>query len=255
MDGEPVHTESAKNAIGGGHSTNQCRGSSYQKGPSGYPRRIYTVDGNGQWSEEAATIAIEIAGVTTRALLDTGARISVMDMKSMNRLGLQHKLVATGGQVYGICNSPVSVIGYVEAQINVSGDKNPVERIQVLRGDEQTLLLGRQFMQKFDRVVFDWNSGVVELGRTKLPIFARATGGDPLERARVVRSSLEEAKTASQHREVINCDLPWMQRQAINKLIGEYKSTFDERPGKTETCEHAIYVGDDVPTTPMGRRD
>ena len=33
----------------------------------------------------------------------------------------------------------------------------------------------------------DWEEGVVELGRAKVSIYAKATGGNPLERAKTVK--------------------------------------------------------------------
>ena len=39
-------------------------------------------------NEESATITLTIDGSPTRVLLDTGARINVMDVRSMGELGL-----------------------------------------------------------------------------------------------------------------------------------------------------------------------
>ena len=74
----------------------------------------------------------------------------------------------------------------------------------MLEGEEQAILMSRQFMHKFGRIAFDWKAGVVELGKAKIPICARAVGGNPLERAKTVKSSSEETKAPAHFREVIN---------------------------------------------------
>ena len=237
-----------------GHSAFQCNVSSYQKEALRRPRRIYSVEEERRMNEESATITLTIDGSPTRVLLDTGAKINVMDVRSMRELGLGNKLIHTGGQVYGICSNPVTVKGYVKVSVKVPGERNKIECIQVLEGEEQAILMGRQFMHKFGRIAFDWQAGVVELGKAKIPICARAVGGDPLERAKTVKSSSEETKAPAQFREVINPRLSPRQGQSVRDLVNEHESVFDERPGRTETCEHQIFVGDAPPIKNRPRR-
>ena len=181
-----------------GHDAHQCKVGRSQKGSTNETRRVYVVDYENRWDEESATISVKIAGSTCRALLDTGAKVNVMDENTMIELGLENQLVSTGGQVYGVCCTPVTVKGYVEVSIKIAGEKDRMDRIQVLSGEEQALLLGRKFMQKFGRIAFDWEAGVVELGRAKVPIYAKATGGNPLERARTVKLVSDEDESSLQ---------------------------------------------------------
>ena len=44
----------------------------------------------------------------------------------------------------------------------------------------------RKFMHKFDRIAFDRQAGVVELGKAKLTIYAKATGRNPLKIANIL---------------------------------------------------------------------
>ena len=109
-----------------GHSASQCNVSSYQKEVLRRPRRIYSVEEEGGMNEESATITLTIDGSPTRVLLDTGAKINVMDVRSMRELGLENKLIHTGGQVYGICSNPVTVKGYVKVSVKVPGERNKI---------------------------------------------------------------------------------------------------------------------------------
>ena len=84
--------------------------------------------------------------------------------------------------MFGVCNTPVNVSGYVDVYIRVPNEKKKLIRIQVLEGEDQALLLGRQFMHEFgSRLDFDWRAGVVRLGKAKLPITAKVIGGNAQE--------------------------------------------------------------------------
>ena len=176
--------------------------------------------------------------MTTRALLDTGAKVSVMDVGTMRELKLEHKLMPSRGQVFGVCNIPVRVIGYVDAPIKITNESSKVSRIQVLEGHGQALLLGRQFMQLFGCVTFDWSKGTVGLGNAKIPIFAKATGGDPLERAKTAKQVLSIERATGTSKPVIDPQLTPNQWGKLTWLVGEYDSIFDERPGRTNVCQH-----------------
>ena len=52
-------------------------------------------------------------------------------------------------RVYGLCNNPMNVAGYLDVAIQI-GTLEPVnDRVQVLDSTEPTLLLGRRFMGHF----------------------------------------------------------------------------------------------------------
>ena len=116
--------------------------------------------------EEAVTVEVSISGRKIAAVLDTGARLSVMDVGTLRRLGLEDEMVVVPGRVYGLCNNPVRVRGYLEVAIQVGTNDALVERVQVLDSTDPTLLLGRGFMGRLGSVTFDWAGGRVRLGRT-----------------------------------------------------------------------------------------
>ena len=88
-------------------------------------------------------------------IVDTGARVNVMDVSTMRDLGLEEKLVPSTGRVFAVCNAPIQVLGYLDVSIKVPGESANTMRIQILEGKDQALLLGRQFMQQFGCVMFD----------------------------------------------------------------------------------------------------
>ena len=47
---------------------------------------------------------------------------------------------------------------------------------------------------------------------------------------------------------VINPKLTWNQRRKMTGLLNEYEATFDEKPGKTDFCEHIIDTGGAIST-------
>ena len=110
-----------------------------------------------------------------------------MDGSTMRKLNLRNRLVHSQGCVFGVCSTPVKVSGYVDVYIRVANEKEKLIRIQVLEGEDQALLLGRQFMHEFGRVDFDWRAGVVRLVKAKLPITAKVIGGNAQERAKTVK--------------------------------------------------------------------
>ena len=102
--------------------------------------------------------------------------------------------------------------------------------------------------------MFDWHKGIARLGRTRVPISAKATGGDPLERAQMIKQVSDGETLSDSKRQVIIPVLTLSQQRKINHLTEEYEFTFDEKPGKTEMCELAIITGDALPIKSRPRR-
>ena len=238
-----------------GHDARYCtsknpRGDRYRG-----KNRVSVVENTDRWDEKSATVTVKVNGKSVRALLDTGARVNVMDTETLHDLGLAEKLINRTGQVYGVCSTPVQVRGYVNVAIEVPGERANTEKIQVLEGGGQTLLLGRQFMQRFGRISFDWNQGIIELGDTQAPIQERATGGRPLDRARSINLVSDETENVKEAIDVlVNPELPQNERTRLTSLIEEYAEVFNEKPGRTDQCEHAIDTGVAVPLKSRPRR-
>ena len=88
----------------------------------------------------------------------------------------------------------------------------------------------------------------------RVPISAKATGGDPLERAKIVKQVSDGETLSDSKKQVVNPRLTVSQQRKISHLIEEYESIFDDTPGKTEMCEHAIITGDAPPVKSRPRR-
>ena len=153
--------------------------------------RIFLAQGD----EDAVTIEVYIGPHKVEAILDTGARPSVIDINTAHRLGLP--IIPAVRRVYGLCNNPVRVNGYVEAMVQVGGRSPVMERIEVLDSDEPTLLLGRRFMEQLGQVTFDWVNGRVRFGRSWITVHKTLSGATPLARARVAKQDEPVVATIS----------------------------------------------------------
>ena len=139
--------------------------------------RINAVTGNSlEYQEGSVTLEIRIEGKKKVPLLDTGARPSVIDIRTLAELGLEDKLVELPDQVFGLCKSLVEVKGHVDVEIQVAEEIPVVTRMKVLDSQEATILLGREFLRKFGSVTFDFEKGNIRLGRLCIPIKAAMMG-------------------------------------------------------------------------------
>ena len=64
--------------------------------------------------EEAVTIDVKVRGHKIAALIDTGAKPCVIDIGTLQRLGCESYVREMPSKVFGLCNNPVEVIGYVD---------------------------------------------------------------------------------------------------------------------------------------------
>ncbi|KAI6650042.1 Transposon Ty3-G Gag-Pol polyprotein [Oopsacas minuta] len=162
-----------KGCHGKGHDVEDCttewRGNIGRRGRK-FIRKDFVKElrvGN-QVDERAASIVVRIGDSDIRALLDTGAKVNVMDVQTMRELGLTNRLRPVTGQVYGVGGAPVTVVGKMDVPIRVSNEEAHWTRVHVLEGEEQALLLGRQFLKSFGRVTFDWDEGLLYWVRSRL---------------------------------------------------------------------------------------
>ena len=123
------------------HKVNPANGGRPKGHPSGDRDRVYQV-GSG---EEAVTIKVRVKGQGVAALLDTGAKPCVIDIGTLQRLGLESCLVVSPSRVHGLCSNPVEVAGFVDLPIEIGGHELFIQRLQVLESHENVFLLGRDF--------------------------------------------------------------------------------------------------------------
>ena len=117
-----------------------------------------------------------------------------------------------------------------EVPIQIVGEKPVLHRIHVIQQCEQTLLLGRHFIRLFNKVVFSWEKGTIELGRANVATRSTVTGGDPLFRAQtVMRVEANESQNGTFYPH-----LDVTERQKLEESLEEFNDMFNERPGRAE---------------------
>ena len=102
--------------------------------------------------------------------MDTGAKVNVMDVRTLKELELTNYLRPDDtGLVYGVGGTHITVVGSVKIPISVPGVETCWTK--VLEGEEQALLLGRQFLQAFERVRLTEKMEVPRWARLEPPCF------------------------------------------------------------------------------------
>ena len=243
-----------------GHNPTDCpRGI---RGRTGFKHRtqrpnVYQVSNH----EEAVTVEVKIGTHKVAAVLDTGARPSVIDIGTARRLELMDRLVAAPSRVYGLCNNPVKISGYLDVAIQVGMLEPVIERVQVLDSTEATLLLGRRFMGHFGPVTFDWANGRVKLGHTWVTAQSLLSGATPLARALAARQD-EEGERVNVAGDLgarfISSELGEMEDSRLRILLAEFDGVFSrnhKRPARCKLNEtHRILTGDAPPQKLRPRR-
>ena len=182
-----------------------------------------------------------------------------MDSNTARRIGLFQSLVKIPTEVYGLCNNPVPVIGYVDALIGFAEREATPQRIQILDSEEPTLLLGRQFMKKLGSVKFDFEKGLVKLGGSWSQIGCTINGCTPLARAQVVMQIEELDRDSNKEApELVNPRLTKREQERLRGLVEDHGYIFSgsrKQPARTKlSTRHAIITGDALPQCSRPRR-
>ena len=93
--------------------------------------------------EGAIIVQVRIGGKRSVAMLHTGANLCVMDSGTAKRTKVLERMITARTDLYGLCNNPVPVIGYADADIFMERGEPIGQRIYILQEEERTLLLGR----------------------------------------------------------------------------------------------------------------
>ena len=103
-------------------------------------------------------------------------------------------MVNAPNQVYGLCNVPIKVLGYIDTEIQLSEHPSLVQRIQVLDSEDPIVILGRSLMCKFKEVVFDFEHGRIKLGKNWENVDVSASSSTPISRAALASEMLYTKK-------------------------------------------------------------
>ena len=193
-------------------------------------------------------IAIWVNGKPTRAMIDTGAQPSVMDEKTLDSLGLRCK--PDPGIVRGVCATPIDTLGFVEVEIDLGNGRVREHTFTILDSPEPTVILGREFLLRFDSFEIDWGGRKVRLGQLWLETVASVQGGLPLARAEAVNQVLNMAEDGKEDTYDINSELDCQQKEKLGTLLTEFEDVFAPNPKKpsvTHLTEHSIVTGNAGP--------
>ena len=106
-------------------------------------------------SEMSAVLPVTLNGEPITALLDSGAGPSVLDIRTVCDLGLDSKMTRKTGKVFGLSQDPVEVIGRVTLTLDLGDEQVIQHSFEILDGAQDTCILGRDLLAKFDTTEFN----------------------------------------------------------------------------------------------------
>ena len=191
-------------------------------------------------------------------MLDTGARPSVIDRYTLQNLGLDKQMREDPSKVFGLCEAPVEVIGFVDVEVCV-GTRAPVmQRLQVLNSDNRIFILGREFMRKFGAVAFDFQESRIKLGNTWEPVQDLVSGSTPLFRAQISNDQIQQVAVTTRSEELINVQLGTGEFRQLEELLDGYPTLFagdPTRPSRVDVGHaHSVELQTDTPIRWRPRR-
>ena len=117
----------------------------------------------------AVILPIKLSGEPIKALLDSGAGPSVIDVETLRDLRFDQYMDIGESELYGLSHEPVKVIGSLKLLVDL-GDNQTIEHtFEVFSETEPTCILGRNFLKKFGTTEFDWSKNQVRLGKFGRP--------------------------------------------------------------------------------------
>ena len=97
-------------------------------------------------------------------MLDTGASCSLIDLGSVRKLQLNSPINSTYHHLVDASGNNMEIIGSIDVPITI-GNNRFVQNLKVLNAlTNRNIILGRDFLGKFDNVEFDFPQNKVRLG-------------------------------------------------------------------------------------------
>ena len=98
--------------------------------------------------------------------MDSGAGPSVIDMGTLELLGLRNKITPCNENLVNASGHDMDIAGVVSINVQIRGTKRVRHEFKVLNAKTYTnVLLGRDFMKLFGTVTFDFVANRIRLGR------------------------------------------------------------------------------------------
>ena len=93
-------------------------------------------------------VSLQLNGIQTTVMVDSGAQPSIIDTVSLEKLGVDCQ--GRPGRVHGVCATPITTRGVVDLEVDF-GVYPMKHRFIVLESREQTIILGRDFLKVSSR--------------------------------------------------------------------------------------------------------
>ena len=136
-------------------------------------------------------------GSEMNTVLDTGAGPSLIDLGTLKHIGLQDKIKKRRVDDDDLVNASghgMDIIGVVDIPVVIKGGKKITQEFKVLNSMSYPIvLLGRDFMQPFGTVKFDFKKKSVQLGRVRLNCLH--VDADMKERVRLITKTVVPARS------------------------------------------------------------
>ena len=112
----------------------------------------------------SAVVKSRINGVLMNTLLDSGAGCSLIGVDLLNTIG-KFDLTNSETTLYDASRNVIPVLGTVQMKVQVVGVKSYKDvTFYVTKSNMKMVILGRDFMKKFDTVTFNFKKNLVKLG-------------------------------------------------------------------------------------------
>ena len=102
----------------------------------------------------------ELNGQLTNVLLDSGAGVSIIDERSLNRLKGSAAISNLDEDLIDASGNKMDIVGKVCIKVLIKGSRQPVfHEFRVVNTNRCTnILLGRDFLKRFGSVTFDFET-------------------------------------------------------------------------------------------------
>ena len=112
--------------------------------------------------EMSVMLPVTMNGNKIDVMLDTGADLSVIDLPTLQKLGITYQ--RKNSKVFGVGHIPLRVCSLANVSVDL-GDGQMVEYdLEVLDTEVRTVVLGRRFLALFGDTTFDWERLRVKIG-------------------------------------------------------------------------------------------
>ena len=146
-------------------------------------------------TRNAVTVSASMNGRQLNVMLDTGAGPSLIDYGSLEYIGMQEKIrlrSSDGNDILNVSGDEMDIVGVVDIPVVMQNGKTVVQEFKVLNSKSHAIvLLGRDYMSKFNTVKFDFKKKKVQLGRT----WINCVHVDARENVRLLRRTVLPARS------------------------------------------------------------